>query len=79
MTENEQSIDDDNVHENRKIKESIHTVYYNECCNTGLNYLFPTLYIALTLSITKASSKRPFYILKLIKFRNSSVLAILLI
>lgn len=66
-TENEQDSDNENFH--GEIEGTIHTLY-NVCCKTGLNDVFPALYIALsialTLPISSASPERAFSKLKLI-------------
>lgn len=74
-TENEQDSDDDNFHGENE--GAIHTLY-NVCCKTGLNDVFPALYIALsialTLPISSASPEREFSKLKLIKTRLRSTM-----
>jgi len=51
-TENEQDSDD-NFHS--ETEETIHALY-NICCKTGLNYVFPALYIALSIALTLPTS-----------------------
>jgi len=74
-TENEEDSDNDNSHS--ETEGTIHTIY-NVCCKTGLNDVFPALYIALsialTLSISSASPERAFSKLKLIKTRLRSTM-----
>lgn len=74
-TENSQESDDDDIH--GETEGTIHTIY-NVCCKTGLNDVFPALYIALsialTLPISSASPERAFSKLKLIKTRLRSTM-----
>lgn len=74
-TENSQDSDDDDF--NSETEGTIHTIY-NVCCKTGLNDVFPSLYIALsialTLPISSASPERAFSKLKLIKTRLRSTM-----
>jgi len=74
-TENSQNSDDDDF--NSETEGTIHTIY-NVCCKTGLNDIFPSLYIALsialTLPISSASPERAFSKLKLIKTRLRSTM-----
>lgn len=48
-TENSQENDNDDIH--GETEGTIHTIY-NVCCKTGLNDVFPALYIALSIALT---------------------------